>query len=394
VKSLKDEEGIMEERMAREYEEVDLYDYLRVLWRWKWLILIGVVVLTLTAIPAAYLVRKYESQGVLRFAKISLPTYKVYSAVFNDPHLFLRYLKAHRIITGNELKEVEGILRTKTELDDHIKPIYAFSEKETRAFEPKEQFIQGVQISWEGASPKMASKMVEALGLFVKDAVEQKMLEMYVTETHKELYRMVNELESKLADLKFSLSQNERKLRDIKRIAREFPQAEGTAGREVVWVEKGGHRYLPPSTQMVATQVAISEDRLNIRDTERQLKINRLKLELFQAFKGALGDEASIGGLFERLKKVRDDFFKDKDLSRDEVLIVRNEVYSDFARFEHLFRDVIRFISGPTMPGKAKPSPKMVAAIAFVLALFFFVLLAFFLEFIQRGRKREEAPQL
>jgi len=51
VKSLKDEEGIMEERMAREYEEVDLYDYLRVLWRWRWLILIGVVVVTLAAIP-------------------------------------------------------------------------------------------------------------------------------------------------------------------------------------------------------------------------------------------------------------------------------------------------------------------------------------------------------
>ena len=380
----------MEERMAREYEEVDLYDYLRVLWRWRWLILIGVVVTTLAAIPVSYLVRKYESQGVLRFAKITLPKYKVYSAVFNDPHLFLRYLETHKIITGNELKEVEGILRTKVELDDHIKPIYAFAEKETRAFKPKEQFIQGVQISWEGASPKMACKMVEALGLFVRDAIEQKMLEMYVTETHKELYRMVNELESKLADLKFSLSQNERKLRDLKRIAREFPQAERIVGREVVSIEKGGHHYLPPSTQIVAAQVAISEAKLNIKDTERQLKINRVKLELFQAFKGALGDGASIGGLFERLKKVRDDFFKDKDLSKDEVLIVRNEVYSDFARFEHLFRDVIRFISGPTTPKKAKPSPKMMAAIAFVLALFFFVLLAFSLEFIQRGRKRQE----
>ncbi|RLA81439.1 MAG: hypothetical protein DRG36_01715, partial [Deltaproteobacteria bacterium] len=129
MKSLKDEEGIMEERMAREYEEVDLYDYLRVLWRWRWLILIGVVVVTLAAIPVSYLVRKYESRGVLRLSlplsslplrvireaeaqrvvelaqrvveltKISLPEYKVYKAVFNDPHLFLRYLEAHRIIT-------------------------------------------------------------------------------------------------------------------------------------------------------------------------------------------------------------------------------------------------------------------------------------------------------
>ncbi|RLA82506.1 MAG: hypothetical protein DRG40_07875, partial [Deltaproteobacteria bacterium] len=146
-------------------------------------------------------------------------------------------------------------------------------------------------------------------------------------------------MESRLADFKFSLSQNERKLRDLKRIARDFPQAERIVGREVVSIEKGGHRYLPPSTQMVATQVAISEDKLSIRDTERQLKINRLKLGLFQAFKRALEDEAGIGGLFERLKKVRDEFFKDKDLSKDEVLIVRNEVYSDFARFEHLFRD-------------------------------------------------------
>ncbi|RLA82505.1 MAG: hypothetical protein DRG40_07870 [Deltaproteobacteria bacterium] len=198
----------MEERMVREFEEVDLYDYLQVLWRWKWLILIGVVVVTLAAIPASYLVRKYESRGVLRLsmplpslhvtreaknlrlvelAKIGLPEYKLYSAVFNDPQLFLTYLEAHKIISENELKEVEGNLRAKADLDDHVKPIYAFSEKETRTFEPKEQFIQGVQISWKGASPKMASKMVKALGLFIRDAIEQKVLEMYVTETHKEL---------------------------------------------------------------------------------------------------------------------------------------------------------------------------------------------------------------
>jgi hypothetical protein len=102
-------------------------------------------------------------------------------------------------------------------------------------------------------------------------------------------------------------------------------------------------------------------------------------------------DEAK--SLFERLGRIKDEFFQGKNLAKDENLIVHNEVSVDFARFEHRFNDVMQFISGPTLPHGAKPSKRIVVAVTFFLGLFCFTFLAFFLEFIQRGRQREKIPE-
>jgi len=397
------------DRMRENLGEIDFYEYLRVIWKRRWLIAIGVIVATLAAIPASYLVRIYESQGVLRLSEelkpeetaqksekeskvniITLPEYKIYSAAFMDSRSFLHYLHDQKILSTEQKAYIDKKLRNEPVLEDYIKPLYAYAEQETKTFRPTEQFISAVQLSWKGSSPVLVQKVVDAMGLFVRDALEQKVLERYVTQGHQAAYARVQELGSKLADLKFSLKQNEKKLVDLKNIAQRSPEAEQLTGREVVSIEAGGHRYLPPSTQAVATEVTISDIKLGIRDTERQLKINRVKLEIFTRMKKALetGDAKS---LFERLAGIKETFFQGKDLTRDENLLVRNEVFADFAQFEHWFHDVMQLVSGPTLPQKAKPSKRVVVAITFVFGLFFFTLLAFFLEFIQQGRQREKA---
>lgn len=395
------------ERLKEELEEIDLYDYLRVVWRWRWLIAIGVIVATLAAIPASYLVRTYESHGVLRLSEelkkwgsvsgsdkekmgiiVTLPDYKVYSAAFMGSQAFLDYLTRHEPFSGEEMADVQD-LRTKSVLEAYIKPLYAYTEKEIKTPGPEDQFISAVQLRWGGASPELTQRMVKAMGLFVKDALEKKIMEGYVTRGHQGAYTQVQELENRLADLRFSLEQKEKKLLDLKKIAQRVPQREQLSGREVVSVDQGGHRYLPPSTQMVATQVVITDTKLGINETERQLKINRVKLELFTELKKALGAGDYSESLFEHLVGIKDEFFQGKDLKRDEILIVHNKVSADFAQFEHHFRDVMQFVSGPTLPIEAKPSKRLVVAVSFFLGLFFFTLLAFFLEFIQQGRQRE-----
>jgi len=385
-----------ENKFRADYDEIDLYDYLRVIWKWRWMIAIGVIVTTLISIPAAYMMRSYESQGIMRLSegpKVTLPEYKIYSAAFMDSRTFLNYLKGQEILPAEITAAVEEKLMAEPVLEDHIKPMYAYTEKEVKNPSPEDQFISAVQLSWKGSSPELAQRMVDAMGLFVKDALEQKVMESYVTQRYQEAYTQVQELENKLADLRFSLTQNEEKLADLKKIAQGSPGAEQFAGREVVSVDQGGHRYLPPSTQAVATQVVITDTRLGISDTERQLKINRVKLELFTELKKALEAGNYSASLFEHLAGIKDEFFQGKDLKRDEILIVHNEIFADFARFEHRFNDVMQFISGPTLPQRAKPSKRVVVAVTFFLGLFFFTLLAFFLEFIQRGQKQEMASE-
>jgi len=381
-----------EDRTRTDYDEIDLYDYLRVIWRWRWLITIGVIVATLISIPVACLMRSYESQGIVRLSegpKVTLPDYKIYSMAFMDSRTFLDYIKRQEVFPDEEIASLEAKLMAEPVLENHIKPMYAYTEKEVKNPSPEDQFISAVQLSWKGSSPELAQRMVDAMGLFVRDALEQKVMESYVTQGYQGAYTQVQELENNLADLRFSLKQNEKKLADLKKIAQRSPEAGQLTGREVVSVDQGGHRYLPPSTQAVASQVTIADVKLGISDTERQLKINRVKLELFTRLKKALEAGNYSASLFEHLAGIKDEFFQGKDFKRDEILIVRNEVSADFARFEHRFDDVMQFISGPTLPQRAKPSKRMVVAVTFFLGLFFFTFLAFFLEFVQQGRQRE-----
>jgi uncharacterized protein involved in exopolysaccharide biosynthesis len=397
----------MKEGRPREaYDEIDLYEYLRVIWKWRWLIAIGVIAATLAAIPTAYLMRTYESQGVLRLSEalkpeeltkiseqgskeiiVSLPEYKVYSAPLTDSRAFLDYLNRDELFSSDEMASAQG-LKVKPVLKNNIKPLYVYTENELRILRPDEQLVSAIQLSWEGPSPELAQRLVDAMGLFVKDVMEKKIMEGYVNRGYQEAYSKVQEFESKLVDLRFSLKQNEQKFAELKKIAQRTPQGEQLSNREVVSVDQGGYRYLPPATQMVAVQVEIVDTNLAIANTERQLKINQVRLDFFTRLKEALQEKVAAS-LFPRLVEIKGEFFQDKDVTNDEVLIVRNEISADFAQFKYQFHDVMRFISGPTLPQRAKPSKRLVVAVTFFLSLFFFTLLAFFLELIQRNRQRE-----
>jgi LPS O-antigen subunit length determinant protein (WzzB/FepE family) len=380
-----------ENKMRETYDEIDLYDYLRVIWRWRWLIAIGVIAVTLVSIPVAYLMRSYESKGVLRVGELSVPAYKTYSENFLAPDLFLRYAKTHDVIPEADIASLEA-LRQRDSLGENVEAVYAYGAEEIEAgvaqFEPEKQYVTTLRLNWKMSSPLVAQQMVAGLGNFIKYSIEQKVLDDYVKGRYEDVYINVRQLENKLTNLDFSLKQKQQKLKDLKRIAERFPHADNSSAREVVSVEKGGHLYLSPSAQMVATDASISETKLEMTDTKRDLKINKVRLELFSALKEGIKKEKP-DDLFAYLNALKEEFFRDKDLKQEEISLVRNEVFTDFARFEHRFNDVMQFISGPTLPQKAKPSKRMVVAVTFFLGLFCFTFLAFFLEFIQRGRQRE-----
>jgi hypothetical protein len=383
----------MKEDKAREaYDEIDLYDYLRVMWRWKWLIIIGVIATMVAAILVSSRERTYESEGIFRLGtenvQFSVPEYINFSAFFMNPKDFAGYLETYGLIPEEELQNVSRGIARMEGLQKRIKPIYVFNEEEYRRINPEKQYVAAIEITWKTRSPVLAQQVTRALGYYAKHSFEIMLMEEYVAQTYKQTYVQVQQLESKLANLRFDLQQKEQKFADLTKIAKRSPEAGQLASREVVSVEQGGYRYLPPSTQMVATQVEIVDTNLNIADIERQLQINRVKLELFTRMKETI-EEKDYASLFDRLEEIRETFFQGKDLSQDELLIVRNEASADFALFEHRFNDVMQFISGPTLPQRAKPSNRRAVAFAFALGLVFFILLAFFLEFIQRGRERE-----
>jgi hypothetical protein len=384
-------------RVRETYDEIDFYDYLRVIWQWRWLIAIGVIVATLVSIPTTCLMRSYESQGVLRVSggsvQLSMPCYKTYSGNFLTPDLFLKYVKTHDVISEEKVDALGAKIRKADDLQKNVEAVYAYGaeeiEKGVSQFDPTKQYVTALRVNWKMSSPLMAQQMVAGLGNFIKYSIERKVLDDYVRGQYEGVYIKVHQLENQLVNLDFSLRQKQQKLEDLRRIASRFPQANMSSAREVVSVEKGGHLYLSPSAQMVATDASISDVKLDMTDTKRDLKINRVRLELFSTLKDGI-QKKNPDDLFAYLNSLKEEFFKKRDLTQEEIFIVRNEIFADFAKFEYRFNDVMQFISGPTLPQKAGPSKSIVVAITFFLSLLFFTLFAFFLEFIQRGQQREE----
>ena len=253
----------MKEDDTRGMGEIDLYDYLRVMWRRKWLIMIGVIVTVLMAILVSSRLRTYESEGIFRLSienvQFSVPEYINFSASFTNPEDFAGYVETLDVIPEEDLQRVSRDIARMASLEKRIKPIYVFEEEEYRRINPDKQYVAAMEITWKKRSPILAQQLARALGLFAKHSFEKMLMEEYVVRKYKHAYVEVQQLESKLADLRFALQQDMQKLAELKKIAQGPSRAEQLAGREVVSVEKGGHRYLSPSAQMVAVQVEIAD---------------------------------------------------------------------------------------------------------------------------------------
>jgi hypothetical protein len=213
----------MKEYDTKAMGEIDLYDYLRVMWQWKWVITIGVVVTMLAAILVSSRIRTYESEGIFRLStenvRFSIPEYINFSASFMNPEDFASYLKTLGVVPEEDLQRVIRDIERMESLEKKIQPIYVFEEEEYRRIDPDKQYVAAMEITWKKRSPVLAQQLTTALGSFAKHSFENMLMEEYVVRKYKHAYIQVQELESKLADVRFALQQDMKKLSELKKIA-------------------------------------------------------------------------------------------------------------------------------------------------------------------------------
>jgi len=85
-----------------------------------------------------------------------------------------------------------------------------------------------------------------------------------------------------------------RKGADLKQIANRYPESSRKASAQVIFVSENGASYLPPVTQLMATEVQESELNESIRTAKRELRQSALWLEYFNSAK-ALLDKTKSG---------------------------------------------------------------------------------------------------
>jgi LPS O-antigen subunit length determinant protein (WzzB/FepE family) len=396
--------------------EIDLTTIVAILWRQRKLIVIGTLAVTLLAAALSFAIPKtYRSEGFYQLGNpekkisdemnavkenlvgIPIPLYKKSAPQFFNPTRLYAFARQEGYFSEKELGRIRTIFRSEKAITRWITPVFAYSKGDLRdlAQVPKEESnsVLGLNLSFESGSPEKAYKFVRFFGKYVRDCLLYVSLYNYVKDEYSKIISELSRNGNHIIDLQFNLQQNIRKMLDIKAILKKYPESAKIDSRQLVSVQEGGFRFLPPITQLVGLESALADQRQGLAELEREREMLVIRREYFSKCNEALNKLGRRGEMiFSQLKSIKSDVFKNKDFRKGTVKAVVNDLSIDLQVFDLAFFTNCRFISDPTIPVRPiKPRKSVIVCMAFFISLFFFMALALILHWWQGNKKAIQA---
>jgi len=378
-------------------DEIDLSDIIKVLWNWRKLIIYGTIFISiLTYIVVSFLVPKfYLGNAFFQLSRngfrVSIPDYKQYSSIFSDEVAFYNFIKDNYELVNNELDYFKKVLRDHEYLDNIIKGIEAYSDKELENLKASGEtnYIVGLELTLEESDPQIIKKVLTLLGAYIRNSLMYRILYDYVNEHLKSAIVAMNKFENNLIDAKFNLKELIKKKEIIYQINEKYPNASEIEARQLVSIEKGGYRYLSPVTQLIGIESSIADIKQSISNYERNYEINKLKVEYFNKAKKVINDEKNAEKVLANLLDLRDAMFKKNPEVNDIEKLVLNGLNNDFERFSSIYYEILTFIDKPDIPHvPIKPKRKTILAVTFFLSLFILIFLSFIIEWWKNNKNK------
>lgn len=342
--------------------EYSLFDVIFVLLRrWKLMTAVAAIAPLLTLVYMWNTSLLWRGEAVLQTPTVSLSEYKRYSVALADRDGFSAFLGNRKVLTQGEIDEVRARIPVNEGIFAWVRPAFAFTKGDVKDVPDiaklENQFV-GADILVEERSEALTGKLVVAVGEYVADAVIRGRILDYVTPKYNDTRIALAKLENEFLQQTFLLAQQQKRLDDMRDIARRYPEASRESSRQVVSLEKGGARYFSPVTQLVGVESHISE----LNELLRKLSRDREKLESDLAFfalarsqteKAPFGDQR-----LAMLEKSLVDAYKERDVKRDAVRESFNAVRMDVGQIRYIASDGMRFVSPPVV---RKPSYRRLA---------------------------------
>jgi hypothetical protein len=390
-------------------DEVDLSSIASILWNRRKLIIFGTLGATLLSIVISLLLpRVYRSEGFYQLSStktavigVPVPLYKSDSSQFFDPNRFQTMARQDKSFSKEDLKEIAEDFRTAQDINKWIKPVYAFAKEDAREFShlPKDESnsVIGLNLAYEADSPKTASVFVTFFGNYIRDCLMYVSLYNYVMDGYNNTISEMKKNENDITSVQFQLLQNTNKMKDIQAILIKYPESAKIESRQLVSIQEGGSRFLSPVTQLVGIESALADQRRAMAELERNKEKIATRAEYFSLCHSELTKMAERGeSLFLLLKSIKAELFKNKDLSKDTVKEVFNNLSIDMQTFELAFFTNCRFISGPTIPDMhVRPKKSVIVIVTFFTSFFLLVIFSFASHWWQSNKKTiTSAPSL
>ena len=353
-------------------ESINFNDFLTSLWHSRRVIL-GVTILS-AAIGAAtvYAFPKYRSEGFFQFGGpipvtvqknikdpepnpgISLANYKRYAAAFNTSGRFVEFSEKNKTLDAKDFEKMRRAFSAREGISQMIEPVFPFTKLDAKelAGEVKDgnNNVIGLRISAVNDTPDGAQRMFALMGRYAIDTIIYLIYSDNLRFKQTEITTKITKLDNDIIKEKEGLEKFKRKGSDLKQIVNRYPEPASQASRQIVTINDDNARYLSPVTQLMTSEVEISEATEAILQAKTEQSKNTLLLEYYKKAKDLINSTSSGEEVLRGLEPLKIEVFKNKNMDDEVIKQVYNSITIDNQNALNIYLEKSRFIAGPSLP--------------------------------------------
>lgn len=378
-------------------DEIDLRELVGVLWRQKALIAaIGVIGAALGAgaslqstkyvseglflMPKAVIVTTpttpqslqsggIEAQGVtpgafkLEVQPVNLDAFKRYESALTNGHRLTEFVARTSAESERATDFLLQLAKKPEELNRSLQPEFGFTDKDAKAFgvkNPSADILIGIRLKHEAPVPTGGTPVLQ-LAEYVRDTVIRVELEGITLDQCTALRNREQELRNAQIANSFAIHQEEQRAATLRELITRNPEISAADNRQIVSVQKGNERFLSPMSQLVASEIAVSDMKLTEARNERERVAGSIKSDYYCKAQQALQQPISGKDFIGELGKIQETVFQNLDKSDDIVEQTWNEIDIERANWATTYLSSMRFVASPegTEIQERKPGLKL-----------------------------------
>lgn len=329
-------------------QAIDLESLVHEVWRQRWLVVGMVVFGGIVGLGLSLWGTHYVSRGLLLVPESTVADYKRWAdAMLSKPHLE-KFLES----SGKQNSQVASLLREVVrdagQLGQAVHPEFSFTDRDAKLFGVQVKDageLVGIELSLRHKEVQEEAPVL-LLADYLRDTAIRVDLEAIVLKGCLENDKKKQLLRNEQLEAEFVVSQLEERAADLRNIVSRHPVAtEGV--RQIVSIENGGDRFLPPATQLATTEIAIADRRIEALKRERDLIAADLRRGYYCEARNMLREGTSGRDLLRSLGGILAQATSGKDMSVNVIEQTAGTLALEAREWSDRYLEQMRFVASP-----------------------------------------------
>jgi LPS O-antigen subunit length determinant protein (WzzB/FepE family) len=329
-------------------DTIDLEFLAHEVWRKRWLVIACILFGGLAGLGLSVMGTGYKSRGLLLTPETTVADYKRWSeAMLNLPRLE-RFLQAN----GKQDQPVAALMRNamrdQGQLQQALRPEFSFTDRDAKEFGVQLESVGvlvGIELMLKQKHPDSDAPVL-TLAEYLRDTAIVVDLETAVWHRCFDNEAREQVLRNEQLEAEFQVAQLEARAARLREIVERHPDARSEV-RQVVSVEHGGDRFLPPATQLATTEISIADRRIEATKRERDRTAADLRRTFYCGAREQLQRGMPGRDFLLSLPELLARSSADKDFSVNVIEQTINELTLQTRFWTNHYLEQLRFVVSP-----------------------------------------------